>query len=202
MLEAASDLGARPWRRFVDVTLPLAVPGIVAGSLLVFIPAVGEYVIPALMGGADTIMVGRVLFDEFFLQPRLGGCLSGGDGATNRAGRAHYVFPTPTSKKRSYEQQPFLLVNFILGAGLAFLYLPILSLIVYSFNDSRLATIWGGFSTKWYGKLWENDAIIDAALLSFRIAAVSATGAMILGTMAGLTLGRKWILGGDYCLSA
>ena len=83
-----------------------------------------------------------------------------------------------------------------LGLGFAFLYLPIFSLIVYSFNDSRLATIWGGFSTKWYGKLWENDAIIDAALLSFRIAAVSATGAMILGTMAGLTLGRKWVFWG------
>ena len=67
LLEASADLGARPWRGFVDITLPLAVPGIVAGSLLVFIPATGEYVIPALMGGAGTLMVGRVLFDEFFL---------------------------------------------------------------------------------------------------------------------------------------
>lgn len=67
LLEASADLGARPWRSFVDITLPLAVPGIIAGSLLVFIPATGEYVIPALMGGAGTLMVGRVLFDEFFL---------------------------------------------------------------------------------------------------------------------------------------
>lgn len=67
LLEAAADLGARPWRGMVDITLPLAVPGIIAGSLLVFIPAMGEYVIPALMGGAGTLMVGRVLFDEFFL---------------------------------------------------------------------------------------------------------------------------------------
>ncbi|MGI9302037.1 MAG: ABC transporter permease subunit [Gammaproteobacteria bacterium] len=67
LMEAAADLGARPARTFIDVTLPLAVPGIIAGSLLVFIPAVGEYVIPALMGGAETLMVGRVLFDEFFL---------------------------------------------------------------------------------------------------------------------------------------
>lgn len=66
LLEASADLGARPWRSFMDITLPLAVPGIIAGSLLVFIPATGEYVIPALMGGADTLMVGRVLFDEFF----------------------------------------------------------------------------------------------------------------------------------------
>ena len=64
--EAASDLGARPSRVFLDVTLPLSTPGIVAGSLLVFIPAVGEYVIPALLGGSGNLMIGRVLFDEFF----------------------------------------------------------------------------------------------------------------------------------------
>jgi putrescine transport system permease protein len=63
---AAADLGARPWQVFLDVTLPLSTPGIVAGSLLVFIPAMGEYVIPALLGGDSTLMIGRVVFDEFF----------------------------------------------------------------------------------------------------------------------------------------
>ena len=67
LLEAASDLGAKKWQGFVDVTLPLSMPGIIAGCLLVFIPAIGEYVLPALLGGADTLMIGRVLFDEFFL---------------------------------------------------------------------------------------------------------------------------------------
>lgn len=67
LLEAASDLGAKRWQGFLDVTLPLSIPGIIAGCLLVFIPAIGEYVIPALLGGADTLMIGRVLFDEFFL---------------------------------------------------------------------------------------------------------------------------------------
>jgi putrescine transport system permease protein len=66
LLEAAADLGARPWRAFVRVTLPLSVPGIGAGSLLVFIPAVGEYVIPTLLGRTDQLMIGRVLSDEFF----------------------------------------------------------------------------------------------------------------------------------------
>jgi putrescine transport system permease protein len=61
------DLGSRPARTFIDVTLPLSLPGIVAGSMLVFIPATGEYVIPALLGRADNPMIGRVLFDEFFL---------------------------------------------------------------------------------------------------------------------------------------
>jgi len=66
LLEAAADLGANPLVSFLRITLPLSVPGIVAGSLLVFIPAVGEYVIPSLLGSSDQLMIGRVLSDEFF----------------------------------------------------------------------------------------------------------------------------------------
>jgi putrescine transport system permease protein len=66
LLEAAYDLGAKPWTAFTRITLPLSKNGIIAGSLLVFIPAVGEYVIPELLGGADTLMIGRVMWDEFF----------------------------------------------------------------------------------------------------------------------------------------
>ena len=66
LLEAAGDLGASPTVTFFTITLPLSLPGIVAGSMLVFIPAIGEYVIPALLGGPDTLMIGRVLWDEFF----------------------------------------------------------------------------------------------------------------------------------------
>ncbi len=66
LLEAAADLGCRPVRAFLTITLPLSLPGIIAGSLLVFIPAVGEFVIPALLGGPDSLMIGRVLWEEFF----------------------------------------------------------------------------------------------------------------------------------------
>ena len=66
LLEAAADLGARPFTAFRRITLPQSLPGIVAGSLLVFIPAVGEYVIPSLLGRTDQLMIGRVLSDEFF----------------------------------------------------------------------------------------------------------------------------------------
>ena len=64
--EAASDLGARPGRVFLSVTLPLSLPGIVAGALLVFIPAVGEFVIPDLVGGPDTLMIGKIMWSTFF----------------------------------------------------------------------------------------------------------------------------------------
>lgn len=66
LLEAAADLGCRPLKAFLTVTLPLSLPGIIAGSLLVFIPAVGEFVTPELLGGPDTLMIGRVLWNEFF----------------------------------------------------------------------------------------------------------------------------------------
>ena len=66
LLEAAFDLGCKPMRAFWRVTFPLALPGVIAGSLLVFIPAVGEFVIPDLLGGPDSLMIGRVLWTEFF----------------------------------------------------------------------------------------------------------------------------------------
>jgi putrescine transport system permease protein len=66
LLEAALDLGSTPWRSFWAITVPLAMPGIVAGSLLCFIPAVGEFVIPDLLGGSETLMIGRQLWSEFF----------------------------------------------------------------------------------------------------------------------------------------
>ena len=66
LLEAAADLGCRPWQAFYKITLPLSRNGILAGSMLVFIPAVGEFVIPALLGGPNALMIGRILWDEFF----------------------------------------------------------------------------------------------------------------------------------------
>ncbi len=66
LLEAAADLGATPWMAFWKITVPLSKAGIIAGSMLVFIPCVGEFVIPELLGGPETLMIGRVLWDEFF----------------------------------------------------------------------------------------------------------------------------------------
>jgi len=78
----------------------------------------------------------------------------------------------------------------MLAFGYAFLYIPLVLVIIYSFNDSRIATVWGGFSTRWYGELLRNELILDAAFLSLRLAVTSATAATLLGTMAGLALAR------------
>jgi len=77
-----------------------------------------------------------------------------------------------------------------LSVGYVFLYLPIFLVIAYSFNDSRLVTIWGGFSLRWYRELFDNEAILGAAWLSLRVALVAATCATALGTLAGLALAR------------
>lgn len=87
-------------------------------------------------------------------------------------------------------QKRSIFILSVLCFGFAFLYVPILIMMAYSFNASRLATVWGGFSTEWYGKLLQNDQVLDAAWLSLRIAVVSASVATILGTLAGLTLAR------------
>jgi putrescine transport system permease protein len=78
----------------------------------------------------------------------------------------------------------------VLGLGYAFLYIPIVLLVFYSFNESKLVTVWSGFSTKWYGALLEDEELLDAAWLSIKIAALSAFGAVIIGTIAGYVLAR------------
>jgi putrescine transport system permease protein len=77
-----------------------------------------------------------------------------------------------------------------LAAGFAFLYLPIVVLVIYSFNASRLVTVWGGWSLRWYGEFFNDRAMLEAALMSFRVAATSATIATLLGTLAAVALSR------------
>jgi putrescine transport system permease protein len=81
-------------------------------------------------------------------------------------------------------------VNIMMAAGFAFLYIPILILIIYSFNSSKLVTVWAGFSTQWYGKLWEDTELMSAVATSLKVASASATLAVVLGTLAGVVLSR------------
>lgn len=74
--------------------------------------------------------------------------------------------------------------------GFAFLYVPIVLLVIYSFNESRLVTVWAGFSTKWYGQLLQNEGILNAAAVTLKVAFLSSTLATVLGTMAGFSMVR------------
>ncbi len=78
----------------------------------------------------------------------------------------------------------------VLTIGFAFLYIPILILVIYSFNASKLVTVWGGFSTQWYQQMWHNEALMDAAWVTIRVAVLSASIGTVLGTLAALALVR------------
>ncbi len=86
-------------------------------------------------------------------------------------------------------------------AGFAFLYIPILSLVIFSFNSNKLVTVWAGFSTKWYTALMRNQQILDAAFLSLKIALITATIAVVLGTLVALCLTRLGVFRGRALLS-
>ncbi|WP_397606571.1 ABC transporter permease subunit [Silanimonas sp.] len=87
------------------------------------------------------------------------------------------------------QRRPFILYT-LMAFGYAFLYLPIASVVAFSFNETRSVSLWKGFSLQWYGRLLENQAVIDAALLSLLIAAMASTLAVVIGTMAALALSR------------
>jgi putrescine transport system permease protein len=264
LLEAAADLGCRPVRTFFAITVPLSMPGVIAGSLLVFIPAVGEYVIPELLGAPDALMIGKVLAGEFFrnrdwpvasavaialllvlllplaflqraqaaeaaqqasdtgrswpVRPLIGAA------ALTALGLAWWLFTRGSavdlSALLSLLSAPLSLLAVIVAVtglcfavlslvvrrfqvrlsafnvsallvGFAFLYVPILSMIVFSFNDSRLITSWAGFSLRWYQRLFENEQILSTAALSLQIATINATGAVILGAVRPLQGSRS-----------
>ncbi len=94
----------------------------------------------------------------------------------------------------------FNIVSLVIG--MAFLYLPIVILVIYSFNASRLVAVWGGWSIRWYIALWHNQALIDAARMSIAIALASAAVATVLGTLAALALSRLGRFRGRTIFSA
>ena len=198
LLEASRDLGASTWRTFRSITLPLSLPGVYAGCLLAFIPLVGEFVIPDLLGGNDTALIGKTLWTEFFNNQDwpLASAIAIGMllllllpiAALQKAQSRANVRQggTESSAGRSFTGVNRASV----AAGLGFIYLPIILVIVFSFNDSRLVTVWAGFSLKWYGMLFQNTQLLQSALLSFKLAFLSATAATVLGVMAALTIVR------------
>ncbi len=198
LLEASHDLGASTWRTFVSITLPLSMPGIYAGCLLAFIPMVGEFVIPDLLGGNDTALIGKTLWTEFFNNQDwpLASAIAIGMllllllpiAALQKAQAKADVRQVSVG---SSEGRKFTAINFVsVTVGLSFIYLPILLVMIFSFNDSRLVTVWARFSLKWYSILFQNTQLLQSALLSFKLALLAATAATVLGVMAALTIVR------------
>ena len=194
LLEAAADLGSPPWRTFFQVTVPLSLPGIAAGSLLCFIPIVGRirHPRPARLildrdDRADAV-------DGVLRQPRLAGRLGARRGAVVHPGAADPdLSPARSAPIWRRAMKRFSTINLAaLALGLAFLYLPIAILVIYSFNDSRLVTVWAGASLRWYRALFNDSAMLEAASVSLRVAFLSATAATVLGTLAALALTQRF----------
>ena len=162
------------------MTFPLSLPGVGAGALLCFIPIVGEFVIPDLLAGSDSLMIGQTLWLEFFTNkdwPVASARRGGAAGAAGGAAALLRPAAAPpagggamTRTRRSAGCRRFNVTS--LALGLAFLYLPIVILVIYSFNASRLVTVWGGWSLRWYTELFNDRAMLDAAWMSLRVAAV------------------------------
>ncbi len=176
------------------MTFPLSLPGVGAGALLCFIPIVGEFVIPDLLAGSSSLMIGQTLWLEFF---------------TNKdwpvaSAAAVVLLVLLLLPLLLYERLQRRQLEAVMAArcrrmsrfnvaslalGLAFLYLPIVILVIYSFNASRLVTVWGGWSLRWYYEFFNDRAMLEAAWMSLRVA-VSATIATLLGTLAAVALSR------------
>ena len=156
------------------MTVPLSLPGIVAGALLCFIPIVGEFVIPDLLGGSNALMIGQTLWTEFFSNQRLAGGLRASPSCCSSILlRADRDLPAPADARElegALMRKASIFNVTSVALGLAFLYLPIAILVIYSFNASRLVTVWGGWSTRWYVALLHDRAMLDAAWTSLRIA--------------------------------
>ena len=198
LLEAAADLGANAWTAFWKVTVPLSRAGVIAGAMLVFIPCVGEYVIPELLGGPQTQMIGRTLWDEFF---------SNNDWPMACAVAvtmvllvivplavfSRYQGEASAPRRLTAMRTPAFNRMFArawLALGYAFLYVPIVALVVYSFNDSPVANVWRGFTLRWYAALASDRELLAGLALSLKVALATACASVVLGTLAAFALVR------------
>ena len=166
LLDAAQDLGASAWQRFWRITFPLSLPGVYAGAALVFIPALGIFAIPDILGGPEDSLIGNVIKQQF-LETRdwpfgsvlsivltvaalvLAGARRAGSAPPARAAVAPCVGARCGCRAAL--------------AGYAFLYVPLAIVVVYSFNDSRLNAEWVGFTLDWYRKLFAHEEMLTAA---------------------------------------
>ena len=197
LLEAAADLGAAPRSAFWLVTFPLVIAGRRCRHAALLHPDRRRI--------RDPRPFGRFQFDDdrpdavagiLHQQGLAGGFRRRGRAAASADAAAIVVRPAaaPTARRGGLMAGR---VNGItrfnmsaLALGLAFLYLPIVILVIYSFNASRLVTVWGGWSLRWYTEFFNDRAMLDAAWMSLRVAGVSATIATLLGTLAAVALAR------------
>lgn len=193
LLEAAKDLGASKFQTFIRIIIPLTMPGIIAGCLLVMLPAMGLFYVSDLMGGAKNLLIGNVIKSQF-LNIRdwpFGSATS--ITLTVVMGLMLLVYWRASrllNKKGGTRMIGRLLRGGFMTAIYAYLYIPIIILIVNSFNSSRFGINWQGFTTDWYSLLMNNDSLLQAAQHSLTMAIFSATFATLIGSLTAVALYR------------
>ena len=200
LLEAATDLGATRWQAFLRVTLPLSAPGVIAAFLFVFIPTVGEFVTPSLVGGTSGYMYGNQISDLFgtgFPDWRTGSVLALFLLAVVAVLTG--VFSRFLGMRQTTELMDAALskngrrgLRGLFGLVIVFLYAPIAILLLFSFNDSVLPSFpLSGFTLTWYRQFVTDPDLIGALETSAIVAAISSVGAVALGTLASIALVRR-----------
>ncbi len=201
LLEAAADLGAGAAQAFRRVTLPLVMPGLAAGVVLVFVPSLGQFVVSDLLGGARGMLLGNLIQNQFAVarNPPFGSALAFELMAAVLAPAARLRALRPASGRR---RRRGAAVTRPKGAGrrllaahtalvYAFLYAPIAILVAFSFNASRQTAFWAGFTLDWYRRLLANAELFHAVRNSLVVAAAATVIAVLLGTPAALALAQS-----------
>ena len=201
LLEAAADLGDGPLRRFLRITLPLSLPGVIGAAVLIFVPTTGDYVTPTLVGGTDGVMIANIIQVQFGRVNNwpLGAALA---IASMAAVAAIAVFviqaarlsrgANPMMMRDRAARRPRTGLAIYAFAYLAFLYVPVLLLPLFSFNDSLfIAFPLTGFTTKWYAAMAQ-DADMRAALANtLKVGAAASLLSTVLGLLAAKALTRR-----------
>lgn len=211
---AGRDLGASPWRVFWQVTLPAARPGLISAGILVFIPLMGDYVTPSVLGGVNVFVVGQLISDSFLVTQdwalgaaaavllilmvagilAVGWCLARLARAVLHVMRPLDLFarlPRPAVRNDSHTN---LWSAGLRGYGVllvVFLWAPIFTVAAYSFNRGNTLSVWEGWSTRWYGAIPANEPLLDAIGQSLLVAVSSTVVAVVIGTFAGMALARS-----------
>jgi len=218
LLEAAADLGESPVRTFLRVTLPLSMPGVIAATVIQFIPTVGDYVTPTMVGGPRGIMIGQIIaaqFGEANNMP-LGSALTiiMMISVTTLALTFVWLLQRGTIKKREMEtvavsanpttatKRRFSPLLFYVILYLLFLYIPSMMLPIFSFNDSiQMALPLKGFTLKWYVGIANTPGLLTALGNSFKVALPVAIISTSLATIAAKTMTRYRIPGRSLAMS-
>jgi spermidine/putrescine transport system permease protein len=207
LMEAAADLGAPPVARLPAVMLPMTLPGVVAALVLVFVPVVGAFITPDIMGGGKVEMIGTLINRQFGVARNwpFGSAMSlilmllvligviayfrSSSEETRRACEREVPrLSTPAGAPGNPHRQLAAGRNAALVFG--FLYLPVLILIIFSFNDTRSVAVFTGFSTEWYTRLAGNTELLEAARNSLLVGLITTIVATAIGTLTALAMER------------